>query len=317
MPAPTRYGVTDAEWSRLVTPLDRAREAVLRRVDDPTDLGGIAVVWRRVDGDRPIPVNLAIQPGIADDLPSLLSALAPEVDWPGVGAMYSGDAVGVWARVWQVREHADLRLVFHWDAVGAFTGEVALLSPAGTPVPVEGTEELVARLDVLAVAPQASATPHATLLAGNRAMDAGDYVRARDAYQQAIDALPRHSLARRNYALALALLGEWDAAAATMAEAWALAPDDEELRQEYLAVETDAGIAAVQRNDDVRAAEHFLHILRHWPDEPTALANLGNLRLREGRVQEARAIFRRFLKFHPHHASTPTIRLALDELGEA
>ena len=84
---------------------------------------------------------------------------------------------------------------------------------------------------------------------------------------------------------------------------------------EYLALETDAGIAAAQQQDFARAATHFLRILSLQPDEPTALANLGNLRLREGRLPEARAIFLRFLRFHPTHPAAETIRLALMEMS--
>ena len=68
-----RTGLDEEELERKVAPLDRKRDGALRRLADPTDTGewcasGIALAHRLVTN------TLAIQPGIADDLPALLSS---------------------------------------------------------------------------------------------------------------------------------------------------------------------------------------------------------------------------------------------------
>jgi tetratricopeptide (TPR) repeat protein len=314
--APSRNGLEIGSVRRRVAALDRTREAALRRRADRDDSGGTAVLWYRT----PVGIDSAaigIQPGVADDLPSLLSALAPEFGWPGAPATARGaEVVAAWARVWQVRAQADLRLLLWWEPDGTFHAEASLRGLDGHDQPLPEAPEIAALLDTLAAAPQSSASPHGLLLAGNRALNAGDYPAARDCYARAAADLPRHPEAHRNLALALAHLGEWDAAAEAMGTALALAPGDPALGQEYLALETDAGVQAAQRGALEEAGAHFLRVLAHWPDEPTALANLGNIRLRERRSAEARAIFRRFLRHHPDHPAAAQIRTALAELGE-
>ncbi|HEY3378504.1 MAG TPA: tetratricopeptide repeat protein, partial [Armatimonadota bacterium] len=264
----------------------------------------------------------AIQPGVADDLPSLLSTIAGQIGWPGV--VTRGDAppmaasavIALWASVWQVRERADLRLVLHWDTQGRLHGEVEYRALDGTVHAPCTLSALVSKLHHLAAHPHASTSPHGLVVVGNRAMEAEDFAAARASYARAVEDLPRHPEAHRNLALALARLGLWEEAVTGMQRAWELAPGDEAVAQEYLAIVTRAGVAAVQAGNTVSAATHFLDILRVWPDEATALANLGNLRVREGRRREARAIFRRFLRRHPQHAVAKEIRLALDALEE-
>lgn len=317
MAIPARVGVEEKRWRRDVAERDRARDRALRKLADPTNSGGVVVVWEG-EGGRPQPRTLAVQPGVADDLPSLISSLAAEIGWPGVPQVEERvkQAVAVWARVWQVRDAADLRLVLYWDAAGQFHAAASLRRLDGTDTPLLDTAGVVELLDRTAVEPQSSQSPHGLLLAGNRAMDTGEYAVAREAYQRALKDLPRHPEAHRNLALALARLSEWEAAANAMRAAWKLAPDDREIRADNLAVETDAGVEAVRRGDPACAAEHFLRILEQWPDEPTALANLGNIRLREGRLPEARAIYRRFLRYHPNHPAAETIKLTLAEMGD-
>lgn len=296
---------------------DTTRDRALRHTRDVADVGGAVVIWGRAEGAlRETPV--AIQPGIADDLPSLLSALAPLIGWPGAPDAVGADAaVAVWARVWQVRDDADLRVALWWDDAGSVHGTATMIPAHGSARTVMERDALLAALNRLAVTPVASTSPHGLLLAGNRAMEAGAYAEARDCYARAIIDLPRHATARRNYALALARLEAWEAAAEQMREAFALAPDDAELAQASLAVETDAGIRAAATGELERAAAHFLHILSRWPIEPTALANLGTIRQREGRTREARAIYTRFLTQHPEHPAAQAIRHALDELPAA
>ena len=321
MSTPHRPGMTDAEWERRIAPQERARVQALRRLTDREDAGGLVVIWYRTAGGV-APSRWQIQPGVADDLPSLLSILAAEIGWPGAPAPpdpagYAPDhALAVWARVWQVRDAAELRVFLRWDAEGAFHGEAVLAPLAGEATPLLSGAALRALLAKVAVNPRASESPHGLLLAGNRAMEAGDYAAARACYARAVADLPRHPEAHRNLALALARLGEWQPAAAVMRQAWALAPADPVIEQEYLALETDAGIQAARQGDQTAAAAHFLRILEHWPEEPTALVNLGNIRLREGRRQEARAIFQRFLRLHPEHAAASEVRLALAAMGE-
>ena len=311
-----RKGIDASELARLVAPLDRERQAKQRRMRDPTDSGGTAMLWRRIDSAKLRAEAVAIQPGVADDLHALLSSLSAEIAWPGALATEDAPAIAVWARVWQVRDKADLRVLLWWDCDGQFHGTAALLPLHGAATPLAQTSELTALLDRLAASPASSASPHGLLLAGNRALQAGDYAAAREAYQRAIADLPQHPEAHRNLALALAHLGEWEAAAQMMQQALRLVPPDTQLAREYLAMETDAGIAAVQQGDLMRGAAHFLRILNLQPDEPTALANLGNIRLREGRLPEARAIFQRFLRCNPTHPIVEQIRLALKEMGE-
>jgi len=317
MAIPTRAGVEEKRRRRGMAERDRARENELRALDDPTDSGGIVVIWSRADG-RLDARTLKVQPGVADDLLSLLSSLAAEIAWPGVPAVAgrAEQAVAVWARVWQVREAMDLRVVLYWDVDGHFHAAADLRGRDGAEKPLLDTPGVVELLDRIAVAPEISESPHGLLLAGNRALEAGEYAVAREKYLRALNDLPRHPEAHRNLALALARLGEWEAAARAMRMAWELAPDDPLQRAEYLALETDAGVEAARQGDLDRAGEHFLRILDRWPDEPTALANLGNIRLREGRLPEARAIYRRFLRHHPDHPAAEKIRLALAELGE-
>lgn len=319
MAIPSRLGMDEKRWQRKIAERDRARDSQLRKTDDPTDSGGIVVTWHRTDS-RLESGLLKVQPGIADDLLSLLSSLAAEIAWPGLSGPTGGEpaerAVGLWARVWQVREAMDLRIVLHWDPTGVLHAAAGLRARDGTEKPLLDTLEVVELLDRTAAVPETSQSPHGLVLAGNRALEAGDYAVAKEHYQRALNDLPRHPEAHRNLALALARLGEWEVAAPAMSAALELEPDDPVLRAEYLALETDAGVEAVRQNDLHRAAEHFLRILERWPDEPTALANLGNLRLREGRLREARAIYRRFLRHHPDHPAAAKIRLALAELGE-
>ncbi len=312
MSVPSRAGLETTRWMHALAGLDRDREAELRQIADPTDAGGRAVLWHLANS---APSTLRIQPGVADDLPALLSSLAPEIAWPGAPALAGKTVVAVWARVWQVRERADLRVTLHWNTEGHFAAQAELRAPDGAITPLLNTTSFVALLDRVAATPHSSTAPHALVLAGNRAMQAGDFAAARDLYRRAITDLPRHPQAHRNLALALARLGEWEAAAAIMQQALALASHDPGLSEEYLALETDAGIDAARHDDLERAAGHFLRILTLWPDEPTALANLGNIRLRERRSPEARAIYRRFLRHHPHHPVADKIRLALQELG--
>jgi len=303
-----------------MAPSERKRDEELRHAVETDDLGGLVIIWYRTAGGV-APLEARIQPGIVDDMPSLLSSLAAEIGWPAVTTSptlgrKSEDTLAVWARVWQVREHADLRLVLYWDAQETLQGAAEWRTRDGHASPHSSLDALVTLLRRVAVHPQASASPHGLLLAGNRALEAGDYPTAIACYEAAARDLPRHTEAHRNLALALARVNRWDDAAAMMASAWKLAPRDAALEQEYLALVTDAGILAAQHGDLVQAAEHFLRIISHWPDEPTALANLGNIRLREHRLPEARAIFRRFLRHHPDHAAAKEIRLALETIGE-
>lgn len=316
---PHRVGLDTGSLHRRVAPLEKARTTALRRSTDPTDSGGVAVIWYRLPGQIES-AKLAIQPGIADDPPSLLTALAGEIAWPDApaaeGSFPAAAAIAVWARVWQVRERADLRVLLWWEADGAFHGEAGLAPIDGETRPLMDTAELAARLDAVARAPARSASPHALLLEGNAALRDDDFATAREIYARVLRDLPRHVEAHRNLALALAHLNEWVAAAEAMRAAVTLAPADPILGEEYVALETDAGIRAVREDDLARAANHFLHVLAIWPEEPTALANLGNLRLREDRKKEARAIFQRFLKRHPKHPAAAQIRQALRAIGE-
>jgi len=323
MVIPVRKGIDADAFTRKVARLDRQRETILRRLPDPTDSGGGAQIWYRVSPGKLITGTLAIQPGIADDLPSLLSSFAAEIAWPGVPSASNDSAqaaaqqaVAVWTRVWQVPDNADLRILLWWDIAGQFHGSADLCPRTGERRALMSTDELAVLLDRVAVQPVSSTSPHGLVVAGNRAVNANDFTTARDCYERALPHLPHHLELHHNLALALAHLGEWDAGAAMMRQAMALAPQLPAIKMEYLALETDAGIHAVQENDLARAAEHFLRILNLQPDEPTALANLGNLRLREHRYPEARAIFQRFLRFHPDHPAASKIRLALDEIGD-
>jgi hypothetical protein len=309
-------------WARAVAPLDRARDQLLQRGQEPTDLGGDVIIWYRTAGGV-AKSRIAIQPGVADDLPALLSALALEIAWPGTAAVadpapsgyHAERAVAVWARVWQVRPHADLRVTLHWDAEGVFQADACLRTVEGVEQPLHPPVDIPAHLRQRATRPRVSESPHGLLLAGNRAMEAEDYPTARACYVSATRDLPRHPEAHRNLALALARLGDWEGAAGAMREAQALAPEDQLLGQEYLALETDAGILAAQAGELERAAEHFLRVLSFLPHEPTALVNLGNIRLREGRTREAKAAFQRFLRLHPTHAAAKEIQLALEALS--
>ncbi|MHB9131731.1 MAG: tetratricopeptide repeat protein [Armatimonadota bacterium] len=323
MPAPRRIGLDNAVIARLAAPLDRARGKTLRH-GETTDIGGTVAIWYTGKTTTPHEQVLTIQPGVADDLPSLLSALAIETGWPGITispainprAFPPEQAVAAWARVWQPRENADLRVIFWWNPQGDFAGNAELRFPDNTTRPLLDARQLAEQLDRFAAQPQTSESPHGLLVAGNRAMDAGAYAAARALYLRAVSDLPHHPEAHRNLALALARLGEWEAASEAMRQAQTLAPTDVVLSQEYLALETDAGIQAVQHGNLACAAEHFLRILANRPLEPTALVNLGNIRLREGRLPEAKAIFHRFLREHPQHAVAEKVRLALLELGD-
>lgn len=318
---PHRHGIATDAFTRLVDPLDHARLQALRRADDRATLDGQTVVWYG-PGETLTPATFAIQPGVADDLPSLLSSLAPEIGWPGAPPPPVRDqadpaqAIALWARVWQVREQADLRLVLWWDEADTVRASARLVPLAGERRLLADAAALVALLDAVARAPVSSTSPFGLLLAANRAADAGDYATARAAYERVLPELPHHAEAQRNYAVTLARLGEWEAATAAMRQALALAPDDPALAQEYLALETDAGIQAVQAGDDTRANGHFLRILERWPAEPTALANLASLRVREGRRREAQAIVRRFLRLHPTHPAAKQLELLLRELDD-
>ncbi len=312
MTAPVREGMAEAEWARARATAERQRAGLLRRTRVRTDIGGVARLWRRTGA----PTQVLIQPGMADDLPALLSALAVELAWPGAAATGHADIVAVWACAWQVREDADLRLACGWNPAGAFQGAAWLQPVEGPTRPLLADGALVAALDTYAAAPVHSASPHGQLLDANAAMQAGEYAAARDLYLHAVEALPDHPQARHNLAIALARLGAWEEAAAAMLRARELAPRDAQLGMEYLALETDAGVQAVQEDALERAAGHFLRVLALWPEEPTALANLGNIRLREGRGAEARAIFRRFLRRYPDHPIAERLTQALHDIGE-
>ncbi len=319
MPVPERTGVAAAQWAELMRPLAQSREQTIAQAADVMNLGGTVVLWRGTT--HPSQDTLAVQPGVADDLPSLLSSLAAEIDWPGLPAEESPHTVqkrhavvGVWAGVWQVRAHADLRLTLFWDDAGEFHGVAALASPDGELRTLEDTAGLATLLDEVARAPRSSASPHGLLVAGNRHYQSGEYADAVQSYRRALEDLPRHAEGHRNLALALARLEQWEDASAAMAQARALAPEDAAIAHEYLALETDAGIRAVQSDDFEAAAEHFLRVLELQPDEPTALANLGNVRMRQGQHSAAIAIFRRVVRRHPSHPGMDKIRLALTEL---
>jgi hypothetical protein len=324
-----RAGITAEALAGFIDPADRARDHELAAASDPAALEGIALVWYRRRATNELKTGpLLIQPGVADDLPSLLSALAREVAWPNAPAealpkatpsghtVHPERAILAWARAWQVREYADLRVVLWWGADGAPHVTADLVRGGALRTPVEDDAELLRLLDTVAVMPRASTSPHAEILAANRLMQTGRYADAREVYTRALAHLPRHAEAHRNLALALARMGEWEAATDAMHTARALLPNDDGLATEGVALETDAGVRAAARGELACAAEHFLRILAERPDEPTALAHLGNVRAREGRLPEARAIFRRFLQHHPHHAIADTVRLALRELGE-
>lgn len=316
MRRPVRTGIPLAEWEQRLIPFLRQRDHAVRDAADPSDLGGMVVIWSRWE-QRITSEQRLIQPGVADDLPSLLSALAVETAWPGVTAMppaQADTAIAVWACAWQVRAQADLRLALYWDPQGEPHLDAVMRPRTGSPYPAMEPEDLRRLLDRMAQRPQTSETPHGYLLAGNRAMEAGEYATARACYAQAVRDLPHHVEAQRNLALADARLGDWTAATAAMRRARALAPQDSELLREYLALETQAGVAAARAGELEAAAAYFLGILREWPQEPTALVNLANIRLREGREREAMAIFRRFLHLHPAHAAADEVRLALAKL---
>ena len=320
MQIPRRTGKSGQDWDKKITPLERAREQELRATGETDDRGGRVVLWYCNAGGV-APVKARIQPGIADDLPALLSRLAVEIGWPGVmepapPALHAHPdrALAVWARVWQVREHADLRLLLFWDERDMLQGAAEWRTPEGHAREHTSLSAIVTLLYRVAVHPQASASPHGLLLAGNRALEAGDYPAALACYEDAVRDLPRHAEGHRNLALALARLNRWEEAADIMDAAWQLAPRDAAMGQEYLALLTDAGILAAKNGAWKQAAEHFLRVLGHWPDEATALANLGNIRLREQRLPEARAIFRRFLRLHPEHGAAREVRQALQRI---
>jgi len=319
MTAPHRLGIEQDEWEHLRTPLLRSRAQALRHAEDRTNLGGTACLWRRREDGALRATQLLIQPGMADDLPSFLSALALELNWPGAALEQTTDPqapLAFWAGIWQLREQADLYIQGCWDRNGLFHAEATLQPVDGAADTILETDALTAALTQHATAPVASRSPHGLLLAANTEMQAGNYTQARALYADARQDLPTHSEAHRNLALALARLNEWASAAEMMRRALELNPHDAQLAQEYLALETDAGVRAMQQGDGECAAVHFLRILEHWPDEPTALANLGNIRLRDGRLPEARAIFRRLLRRHPEHPIADQIRQVLKKMDE-
>ena len=125
-------------------------------------------------------------------------------------------AIAVWARVWQVHEQADLRVLFWWDLRDLLHGSAELRRLDGTTQPLTSLPALVAQLEQVAVHPQSSTSPHGLLLAGNRAMQAEDFAEARECYLRARQDLPHHPVLLRNLALAQARLDNWEAAAEEM-----------------------------------------------------------------------------------------------------
>ena len=318
----SRHGIKESAWLARFARQDTERARMVRRARERSDLGGVVLIWSRTTGGV-TSRTIIVQPGIADDLPSLLSSLAVETAWPEASAPDKAltkteparaRAVGVWARVWQVREDADLRVIWFWDDQQQWRGRVELRDIKNAGTLIEDDAGLRASLERFARTPAASHSPHALLLAGNAAMQSADYTQAHEYYCAGLQHLPRHAEGRRNLALTLARLQRWEEAVEAMRAAGELLPDDPQFSREYLAMESNAGIFAVQHAQLDVAAGHFLHILQLWPEEPTALTNLANIRLREGRYSEARAIWLRFLRLHPGHAAVAQIRQALQAL---
>jgi type IV pilus assembly protein PilF len=78
-----------------------------------------------------------------------------------------------------------------------------------------------------------------------------------------------------------------------------------------------AGVCAQRAGDAKAAEEFFLRALRLEPDEPTALLQLGQLRFRQGRFEEARRLVARYNKLLTPSAESLWLAIRVERrLGE-
>lgn len=210
------------------------------------------------------------------------------------------------------------------EAVASFSRAVAL-----EPAYVSAHYQLGATLLQLGRLPAAQAAletavrlgprhADAWLALGNARLQTGDAAGAIAAFTASLDLQPAADV---HYNLALALLAaRRDAEAEThLRAALALAPELAAARQRLAelhgapsaADHRQRGLAAARAGRFDEAATHFQALLAIDARDADALANLGNVRLLQGRAREAIALYETVLRIRPDDARTQeNLRLA-------
>lgn len=159
----------------------------------------------------------------------------------------------------------------------------------------------LSRRDKLAGTP-AIAAAEGLVAEGNRAEDAGDAVRARELYRQAVAAAPQLAAAHFSLGKVLRALGELPEAAAELRAGLLAHPDDVQARAMLFHVLELQG-------DNAAAVVELEHVLRLRPDWTQARYNYGTTLMALRRDAEAEAALRAVLE------RDPTFELAYRMLG--
>ncbi len=124
-----------------------------------------------------------------------------------------------------------------------------------------------------------------------------DLSRAEAGARQQLEAF----LAYRGLAIGLERLGDAEGAEQALAEALAEVPagNPEDDRRQRATIERSlAGLAALNRRDE-EALKHYLAALEHAPEQPDVLLRAGNALARQGRFEEAIALYDRLTAVEP------------------
>lgn len=73
-----------------------------------------------------------------------------------------------------------------------------------------------------------------------------------------------------------------------------------------------AGVCTLRRNNLKEAEQYFERALRMEPDEPASLLNLGQIRYKQGRMEEARRLVSRYNKLAPPSAESLWLALRIE-----
>lgn len=171
---------------------------------------------------------------------------------------------------------------------------------------VEQLKDLLARSDSLA---PSLLSAHDYFLRGNAYFTDGDYEKALEAYNRALDLRPDHADTLTNRGAALASLGRNEDALAEFNRSLEIRSDEP-----TTLYNRGATLGTLGRQEE--AIADYSRALELRPDRPATLNNRGAALIRLERVQEALLDFSRALKFRPHDPATLNNRgAALHALG--
>lgn len=197
-------------------------------------------------------------------------------------------------------------MLTHVDAQGRTTPPVVLShftapdKAANIPEFVNTSDDAIKRID-FDVEFFADAI---SMNAGDKLAASGDYTRAIEQFQKAIEANPRNAYAYRAWALILSIQKKPDKAEALLRKALAIAPDDPYVHWRL-------GQVLAQQNKLEDAQSSYRMAIHHDPMFVSAYKDLAGLLAAQGKVAAARDILEEAIRVKP---SVPTLYCLLGDL---